>query len=64
MMLIRSDTHDPFVQLAAQERARLVDRLKQERAVTPPAVEGAFRAIPRHLFLESFYLCEQTAPVR
>ncbi|HEU5378469.1 MAG TPA: hypothetical protein VFV38_23850 [Ktedonobacteraceae bacterium] len=64
MMLIRSDTPDPFVQLAAQERARLVDRLKQEGAVTSPAVENAFRAIPRHLFLESFYLREQTAPVR
>src|SRR5579885_1067685 len=63
-MMIRSDPRDPFAGPAAQARMHMVDRLKQEGAITSSAVEAAFRTIPRHLFLETFYLREQTAPVR
>src|SRR5579883_1089376 len=63
-MMIRSDPRDPFAGPAAPARMHMVDRLKQEGAITSPAVEAAFRTIPRHLFLETFYLREQTAPVR
>jgi protein-L-isoaspartate(D-aspartate) O-methyltransferase len=63
-MGLRSDPCDPLAEAAAQARMRMVDRLKQEGAITSPVVEAAFRTIPRHLFLETFYLREQTAPVR
>ncbi len=35
----------------ADLRARLVEGLRRGRAVTTPAVEAAFRTVPRHLFL-------------
>jgi protein-L-isoaspartate(D-aspartate) O-methyltransferase len=40
----------------------MVEMLKQEGAITDPAVDAAFRGIPRHLFLDAFYLREQTTP--
>lgn len=64
MSMLRFETGDPLTGPAAQARTRLVEQLKQEGAITDPVVEAAFRAIPRHLFLETFYLRQQTAPVR
>lgn len=55
---------DPYGDVAVRERARLVEALKQEGMITTPAIESAFLAVPRHCFLDAFYLREQTAPVR
>lgn len=62
--MMRSDVCDPFAELAAYARTQMVDMLRREGAITDPTVEAAFRTIPRHLFLDAFYVREQTTPVR
>jgi protein-L-isoaspartate(D-aspartate) O-methyltransferase len=39
-------------------RARLVDELRNSGRLTSPAVEAAFRSVPRHLFLPEMPACE------
>lgn len=41
---------------AARLQHQLVDHLKKTRAIRTPAVEAAFRAVPRHLFLPGVLL--------
>lgn len=45
---------DPLdTELTETARARLVDKLLTDGAITSPAVEAAFRRVPRHLFTPS-----------
>ncbi|MEH0822165.1 MULTISPECIES: methyltransferase, FxLD system [unclassified Micromonospora] len=45
---------DPLdTELTKTARARLVDKLLADGAITSPAVEAAFRRVPRHLFTPS-----------
>ena len=48
---------------ASVERYGLVQTLKQKGAINDPAVEAAFLAIPRHRFLNNFYISDQVAPL-
>ena len=49
-------------QFLADLRERFVDMLYATQALKTPAVEEAFRAVPRHLFVDQFYDFEKSPP--
>jgi protein-L-isoaspartate(D-aspartate) O-methyltransferase len=50
---------DDLDQLARPYAEALVDTLKSEGKLTSPLVEAAFRQVPRHPFIDHFYLLEK-----
>jgi len=55
---------DPYSEEATRARYRLVQTLKQQGSLHQAAIEAAFLAIPRHLFLNALYGREENAPLR
>lgn len=55
---------DPYSEQATRARYRLVQTLKQQGSLHQSAVEAAFLAIPRHLFLDTLYRREENVPLR
>jgi protein-L-isoaspartate(D-aspartate) O-methyltransferase len=51
---------DDLDQLARPYAEALVDTLKGEGKLSSPLVEAAFRQVPRHPFIDHFYLLEKT----
>jgi protein-L-isoaspartate(D-aspartate) O-methyltransferase len=51
---------DDLDQLARPYAEALVDTLKSEGKLSSPLVEAAFRKVPRHPFIDHFYLLEKT----
>jgi protein-L-isoaspartate(D-aspartate) O-methyltransferase len=51
---------DDLDQLARPYAEALVDMLKSEGKLSSPLVEAAFRQVPRHPFIDHFYLLEKT----
>ena len=49
--LRRSSADDPTTTTADHLRTTLTDTLRDEQIITTPAVEAAFRTVPRHRFV-------------